>query len=225
MSLAVLPEVLTFDCYGTLIDWDAGVRAYVEPLLARKGADVDPAAFHERWEAIQFDHIQGPYRPYKTILAESLTATLAAYGLPIDPDDGPGLARAMPTWTPFPDTRPALERLKRRFRLCIISNTDNDILAESVRRIGVAFNATVTAEDSGMYKPNLASFQLALAVLKTPPERILHVAFGFKYDIGPANRLGFASCWVNRYGEPTPPGATPTAIVPNLLALADLLGV
>jgi 2-haloalkanoic acid dehalogenase type II len=130
-------------------------------------------------------------------------------GHPWREDEGAALLRSMRSWQPFPDTRPALERARAAgMRLAIVSNTDRDIIAHTVRHIGVEFDDVITAEDAGAYKPADAVFDYALERLDTPPGEILHVAFGFKYDIGPAARHGMQTAWVNRHAEP-PPGDAP----------------
>jgi 2-haloalkanoic acid dehalogenase type II len=124
-------------------------------------------------------------------------------------EEGEALLRSMRSWQPFPDTRPSLTRARQAgVRLAIVSNTDRDIVEHTIRHIGVPFDDVITAEDVRAYKPADAVFEYALERLDTPPEEILHVAFGFKYDIGPAKRHGLRSAWVNRHGEP-PPGDEP----------------
>jgi len=206
---------VTFDCYGTLIDWDAGIRNFLKDLLARKGALVDLDSFHRRWEEVQFDLIQREYRPYKDVLRLSLEATMEEFGVPYAPEDGDAFAKSMPTWQPFPDVPPALRELKRHARIAIISNTDNDILRESVKLMGADFDALITAEDAKVYKPSPRIFEFALQRLGEAPERILHVAFGFKYDLAPAKQVGMVTCWLNRTGEPKPEG-----VEPDFVALA-----
>jgi len=200
---------VTFDCYGTLIDWDAGIRNFLKDLLARKGALVDLDSFHRRWEEVQFDLIQREYRPYKDVLRLSLEATMEEFGVPYAPEDGDAFAKSMPTWQPFPDVPQALRELKRHARIAIISNTDNDILRESVKLMGADFDALITAEDAKVYKPSPRIFEFALQRLGEAPERILHVAFGFKYDLAPAKQVGMVTCWLNRTGEPKPEGVEP----------------
>jgi len=200
---------VTFDCYGTLIDWDAGIRNFLKDLLARKGAFVDLDSFHRRWEEVQFDLIQREYRPYKDVLRLSLEATMEEFGVPYEPEDGDAFAKSMPTWQPFPDVPPALRELKCHARIAIISNTDNDILRESVKLMGADFDALITAEDAKVYKPSPRIFEFALQRLGEAPERVLHVAFGFKYDLAPAKQVGMVTCWLNRTGEPKPEGVEP----------------
>jgi 2-haloalkanoic acid dehalogenase type II len=209
-------EWVTFDCYGTLIDWDAGIRSFLSELVSRKGISAEIESLHQRWEAIQFELIQREYRPYKEILRLSLEATLREFGIPYEPEDGDAFAASMPTWKPFPDVPKALRELKRHARIAIISNTDNDILRESVKLIGVEFDALVTAEDTKIYKPSPRIFEFALQQIKEPPERILHVAFGFKYDLAPAKQVGMKTCWLNRTGEPKPEGIEPDFVVATM---------
>src|SRR3954451_7915543 len=168
----------TFDCYGTLIDWEGGLGTFLyDYALRSREADPPPGrVLRERWEAIQFEVIQGPYRPYRDVLAESLRLLALERGWPYDEEDGKSLARSMRSWQPFPDTAPALQRAHDAgMRLVIVSNTDNDILEHSRRQIGTPVDATVTAEDVGSYKPAPAHFERALEVIGEPPERILHV--------------------------------------------------
>jgi 2-haloalkanoic acid dehalogenase type II len=128
-------------------------------------------------------------------------------GYPWDATEGEALLRSMRSWQPFPDTRPALAHAREAgWHLAIISNTDRDIIEHTIRHIGVPFDAVITAEDAGAYKPSDAVFDYALRELGVPPGEILHVAFGFKYDIGPAGRRGMRTAWVNRHGDPPPSG-------------------
>jgi 2-haloalkanoic acid dehalogenase type II len=206
------PLIASFDCYGTLIDWEGGLASFLYDFALRQGDEPDENgdALRRRWEAIQFNLIQGPYRPYTAILAESLRLWAEERGLPYTDDDGVALTRAMRSWQPFPDTVPALSAARDAgMRLAILSNTDRDIIVHSLKHIGVPFDLVVTAEDCGSYKPSLGNFERLLRELDTPPAQVLHVAFGFKYDIGPASELGMRSAWVNRHVEPIPAGAQP----------------
>jgi 2-haloalkanoic acid dehalogenase type II len=206
-----MPEEIrtaTFDCYGTLVDWEGGVGAFLyDKALRSRDAELPPGrVLRERWEAIQFELVRGDYRPYKEILAESLRLLCDERGWPFDDTDAKGIVRAIRTWQPFPDTRPALAKARDAgLRLVIVSNTDRDILEHSMRQLEVPFDDFVTAEDVGAYKPSERVFAHALEQMGEPPGRVLHVAFGFKYDIGPAGRAGMRTAWVNRHAEP-PPG-------------------
>jgi 2-haloacid dehalogenase len=201
----------TFDCYGTLVDWEGGAASFLyEKALRARDPDLVPGReLRERWEAIQFELVQGEYRRYKDVLAESLRLFCAQRGWPFDEADGKAIVRSIRSWQPFPDTRPALRRAREAgLRLVIVSNTDRDILEHSLRHLEVPFDDCVTAEDAGAYKPADEMFRHALERVGEPPEEILHVAFGFKYDIAPANRAGMKTAWVNRHADP-PPGDEP----------------
>jgi 2-haloalkanoic acid dehalogenase type II len=214
----------TFDCYGTLIDWEGGLGAFLYDYALRCRDDrANGRELRERWEAIQFEVIAGEYRRYADVLAESLRLLAEERGWPYSDDDGKALARSMRSWQPFPDTGPALRAAHEAgLRLVIVSNTDRDIIEHSLKHIEAPIDDVVTAEDVRSYKPGPAHFERALEVIGEPAERILHVAFGFKYDIGPAQQLGFRSAWVNRRGEPKPGPADPDLEWRDLWGLADL---
>jgi 2-haloalkanoic acid dehalogenase type II len=205
--LRAMPRLVTFDCYGTLVDWGGGAAQFLYELSLRHG-DPDPSPgreLRERWEAIQFQIVQGEYRPYRDVLTESLRAWMDERGLGWNDSEGEALLRSIRSWQPFPDTRPALERVRAAgVRLAIISNTDRDIIDHTLRQIGVEFDAVITAQDARAYKPSDPIFELALERLGEPVEQILHVAAGYKYDIPPALRHGMARAWVNRHAEPQP---------------------
>jgi 2-haloalkanoic acid dehalogenase type II len=220
-------RIATFDCYGTLVDWEGGAAGFLYELGLRRGETrLEPGmALRDRWEAIQFEVIQGEYRPYKEVLAESLRRWMDERGYRWDPAEGEALVRSMRSWQPFPDTRPALLRARERgLKLVIISNTDHDIIEHTLRHLQVPFDDVITAQDCRAYKPSLAVFEQALARLGEPPERILHVAFGFKYDIGPAQRLGCRTAWVNRKAEPRPGPEQPDHTWRDLWGLPKLIG-
>jgi 2-haloacid dehalogenase len=202
-----VPTLATFDCYGTLVDWEGGAASFLYDLSLRHDEPTpEPGrVLRQRWEAIQFEIVQGDYRPYREVLARSLEAWMDERGYAWREEEGEALLRSMRSWQPFPDTRPALLRTRAAgMKLAIISNTDRDIIEHTLRHIEVPFDAVITAEDARAYKPSDAVFDHALAELGVPPEEILHVAFGFKYDIGPAGRHGMGSAWVNRHAEPAP---------------------
>jgi 2-haloalkanoic acid dehalogenase type II len=226
-ELSPLPAACTFDCYGTLIDWEGGLGAFLYSLALRNGESaLEPGrVLRERWEEIQFGLVRGEYGPYKGVLADSLRAWCEERGYPYDDADGEALVRAMRSWQPFADTRPALSRVREAgVRLVIVSNTDRDIIEHSLRHLEVRFDDVVTAEDVRSYKPADPHFEEALRRIGEPPDRILHVAFGFKYDIGPAQRHGMATAWINRHEEPPPGEARPDYEWRDLWGLAALAG-
>ena len=199
-------KVATFDCYGTLIDWEGGVGAFLYELARRHDPDPPPAReLRERWEELQFERIQGDWQCYRDILADSLAAWVGERGYRYNEHDGEALARSMESWQPFPDTVPALQAARDAgLRLWILSNTDQAILDHSLRHLEVSFDGATVAEACRAYKPSDPPFEHALREIGLPPEQVLHVAFGFKYDIGPAQRHGMATAWVNRKQEAAP---------------------
>lgn len=218
-------STVTFDCFGTLIDWEGGLGTFLYDTALRHG-DRQPlpgGELRERWEAIQFEVIRGPYMTYKEVLAESLRLWCAERGYPFETSDGEAIIRSMRSWQPFHDTRPALERARAAgLKLAIISNSDRDLIAHSLKHIGVHFDEVIVAEDCGAYKPDRRVFDSALAQIGEAPERILHVAFGFKYDIGPAQQLGWKTAWVNRNAEQALGPLRPDHEWPDLWGLAEL---
>jgi 2-haloacid dehalogenase len=198
--------VATFDCYGTLIDWEGGVGSFLYELARRHEQDPPPAReLRERWEALQFDRIQGEWRSYREVLADSLSAWAGERGYRFNEHDGERLARSMESWQPFPDTGPALQAARDAgLRLWIISNTDRAIMQHSLRHLEVEFDGVTVAEDCRAYKPSTVPFEKAIGEIDLPREQILHVAFGFKYDIGPAQQMGLQTAWVNRKQESAP---------------------
>ncbi|MGH2837994.1 MAG: haloacid dehalogenase type II [Thermoleophilaceae bacterium] len=220
------PKVATFDCYGTLVDWEGGLAGFLYTLMLREGVDDPPPGgeLRERWEAIQFEVIQGDYKTYKEVLGESVLAWCREFGVP-DRDVYPAaLVDSMRAWQPFHDTRPALERVREAgMRLAILSNTDRDIISHTLKQMGVPFDEVIVAEDVGAYKPSVTGFEQLLERLGEDPSDVLHVAFGFKYDIKPAQTLGMRSAWVNRHAEPLPDrGTVPDYEWRDLWGLAEL---
>jgi 2-haloacid dehalogenase len=225
--MTVEPRVVSFDCYGTLIDWEGGVGAFLYDLALH--FDAQPAqngdALRRDWEATQFAMIQGPYRNYKDIMAASLERWASDHDYSFHDEDGSDFVRAMRSWQPFPDTRPALLAARRAgVKLAILSNTDRDIIAHSLRHLDVPFDLVLTAEDCGSYKPSPHNFDRLVEELEVAPEEILHVAFGFKYDIGPASQRGMRSAWVNRHVEAMPADGRPDYVWRDLWGLPKLLG-
>jgi 2-haloalkanoic acid dehalogenase type II len=217
-------KVATFDCYGTLIDWEGGAASFLYDLARRHEPDPPPAReLRERWEAIQFERLSGPYAPYREVLAHSLAEWAGERGYRWNENDGEALARSMQSWQPFPDTVPALRAAKEAgLRLWIISNTDRAIIEHSLRHLEVEFDGVTVAEDARQYKPGDAPFELALRDIGVRADEIVHVAFGFKYDLAPAQRHGMRSTWVNRHREPAPGPERPDHEWDDLWPLAEL---
>jgi 2-haloalkanoic acid dehalogenase type II len=217
----------TFDCYGTLVDWEGGFGSFLYQIALMSGdeAPLPGPQLREDWESIQFEVIQGPYRSYKDVLAESVRGWCTRHGYPYVPSYGSAAVTAMRAFQPFHDTRPALTRVKQAgIRLAIISNTDHDILNHTLNQLQLEFDEVITAEDCQAYKPSRSVFEKALAQLGTPAEQMIHVAFGFKYDIGPARTFGWKTAWVNRNAEPVPDDTPADHVWRDLWGLAALSG-
>ena len=219
-----LPKAITFDCFGTLIDWESEIQKVFKQILLKNGVtDVDVVGLQRHWENIQFDYIQEDYRPYKEVLKNTLPMAFRDYGYPFTPEDSVSFAESMGTWQPFPDTKEALLELRKYTKIALITNTDDDIISETVKQIGVEFDEIITAEQAGVYKPNHQGFYLALERLGLDKSEILHTGFGFKYDVVPATELGIQSCWVNRYGEVRPANVKETYLVGDMTTFALLI--
>ena len=218
------PDIITFDCYGTLIDWNKGILGALGAEGERQGRVLDAvsilAAYHAAEPRLQL----AGYRPYREVL--TLLEVEIAAGLGWDPPSSPGyLADSLPAWRPFPETNRALRRLRGAgFELGILSNIDDDLLAATREHFEVDFDLLVTAQQMRSYKPAPAHFERALESLGGDGGRMLHVAQSYFHDIRPASRVGIATVWVNRLSEAVPPGGpVPTAEVPDLEAAVDWL--
>ncbi|MGH2767213.1 MAG: haloacid dehalogenase type II [Actinomycetota bacterium] len=219
-------DVLTFDCYGTLIDWEAGIVAALR--AARPGGwPATDDELLERFAEHEAEAERGEYRPYREILERAVRGM--ARDLAVDVTEGAvrGFAGSVGDWPPFPDSTEALRRLAQRFRLGVITNCDDDLFAASNRRLGVRFDWVITAERVRSYKPNPRHFEVALATIGMPRDRILHVAQSLYHDHVPAKRLGLATAWIDRRAGKAGSGATPSAeaepdaVYPTLAAFAD----
>jgi 2-haloalkanoic acid dehalogenase type II len=215
-------QVLTFDCYGTLIDWEAGIAGAFREAAARDGITLDSAQVLDKYHAIEAMVERGTYRPYRDVLAETARRVAAELGWSISKEQAAFLPRSLPNWPPFPDTGPALERLAARCRLGILSNVDEDLLEQTVLHFPVAFDFWVTADRVESYKPDLAHFEAARPFVGDSAGW-LHVAQSLYHDVAPAQAMGLPVVWVNRKRESAHPEIRPAREVPDLAALADWL--
>ncbi len=191
---------LTLDCYGTLIDWEAGAVEALRPLLTRHGTALSDDEIVAAFQDIEAPLCEPPYRPYRAVLAGVVEGFGRRFGFPVAAAEREALAASVPSWRPFPDTVDALRALAGRYRLAVISNIDDDLFAATAPRLGVSFDPVVTAEQARCYKPDPAIFELALRRLGVEPRRVAHVAEGVT-EIPPARRLGCATVWVRRHGR------------------------
>ena len=217
---------LTFDCYGTLIDWERGILAAIKPILARHGVERSDDAILELFGELEAAAEAATYRRYSAVLTDVLAGFAERLGFTLASSEEDALARSVPDWPPFPDTVAALAILGRRYRLVILSNIDDDLFAASARHLKADFAAVITAQQVGSYKPNPNNFRFALEKLGVPSGDILHVAQSLFHDIVPAKEVGLATVWVNRrhdrpgFGATPPANARPDLEVPDLRTLA-----
>ena len=224
-------DVLTFDCYGTLIDWETGILDALRPIFAAHRVDVAPERVLELYGELESAAERGLYREYKVILRTVLEGLGARLGFTPTAKELEQFSTSVKDWPAFPDSAAALQALHKKYRLAIVSNIDDDIFAHSAQRLQARFDWIVTAQQAKSYKPSLNNFRLAFDRIGVPQNRILHVAQSLFHDIAPANSLGLSSVWVNRRHKKEGSGATPMAHarpdleVPDLRTLAEKIGL
>ena len=221
-------QVLTFDCYGTLIDWETGIFGALRPILTAHGRTVTDAELLEFYSELELQAEQREFRPYREVLKSVVRGFGDRLGFVPSESEVRSLPESLANWLPFPDTVAALRKLKSRYQLAITSNVDDDLFAATARRLEVQFDHVITAQQARAYKPSLRVFKLAQERIGVKPDQWLHVAQSVYHDVVPAKSLGVATVWVNR---PSPrPGAgaakaasaQPDLEVHSLKALADL---
>ena len=221
-------EWLSFDCYGTLVDWETGISTAVAAALKPHGVSRTPAEilalFADAEPKAQTAH---GYREYRPVLRDVMALIGAELGIEFSESELGCLADSLPDWPVFPDAADALTTLQSRYRLAIISNVDDDLFAGSARALGIEFDAVITSQQVGAYKPDLRGFNTALERMGCDKEQWLHVGESLYHDIGPANRMDIASVWVNRPdrgGGTRQTDATPDLVVSDLTELAAMTG-
>jgi 2-haloacid dehalogenase len=212
-------DVLTFDCYGTLIDWEAGILAGLQAVLEPRGVAAGDDDLLERYARHEAAIEAGPYRRYRDVLAGALRGVCAELGTEPTEDEAAAFGGSVGEWPAFADSPAALARLARRFRLAVITNCDDDLFADSNRRLGVTFEWVITAQQVGAYKPSRRNFEVAFERIGVPRERILHVAQSLFHDHVPAKELGMTTAWIDRRHDRPGSGATPPAsAVPDVVS-------
>jgi 2-haloalkanoic acid dehalogenase type II len=200
----------TFDCYGTLIDWNGGIRGELVRVFGEERADALLVRYHVLERELEADGA----RSYR----EVLTAAMRGLGAP--PEEENALANSLPQWQPFPEVPSALEEARARgWRLAILSNTDRDYIEASMEQLGVPFELEIVASEIGSYKPALGHWRAFEERIGRLPD--VHVAASLFHDIAPANELRLPSVWINRLGEQ--PGPQPTRELPDLMLLPETL--
>jgi 2-haloacid dehalogenase len=221
---------ISFDCYGTLIDWEAGILPTFRAVLASHGQSLPDAAILELYGEFEAEAETGPYQSYRQVLESVVQKFGARLGFQSRPSELCSLYESVPHWPPFADTVTALRSLQQRYSLAVISNIDDDLFTETRKHLGVEFDCVATAQQAGSYKPALNNFRLALEKLGIAPDRLLHAAQSTYHDVIPAQTLGIATVWVNRRSARPGVGAVraasgrPDLEVPDLATLAEFAG-
>lgn len=224
-------EVLSFDCYGTLIDWESGILNALRAILAKRDINISDEQILELYAQQESLQEAGNYLKYRDILKEVVKyfgKELKFFPTEVEVNY---LAESIKDWEPFPDTITALQALKKHYKLTIISNIDDDLFAHTAKKLGVEFDWIITAEQVKSYKPSLQNFEVALGQMKIAPEKLLHIAQSIYHDIVPAKTLGLSAVWVNRrknqegFGATVPASGNPDLEVPDLTTLVSVMGL
>jgi 2-haloacid dehalogenase len=223
-------RLITFDCYGTLIDWERGMLAALRPLFSRDARNVPDLQILELYGEIEAELESGPYMPYREVLAQAAREMGRRLDTEISAEEGSAFAASLTRWKPFTDTVPSLQSLAKRFQLGIISNVDDDLFAETRKKLApVEFDYVVTAQQMQSYKPSHRNFEEAIHHSGLSKDQILHAGQSLYHDIAPANALGIQNVWLNRpsirpgSGAARSGTATPTYEVHTLAELSSLL--
>ncbi|MEE8576551.1 MAG: HAD-IA family hydrolase [candidate division Zixibacteria bacterium] len=222
MSIESKPKLISFDCYGTLIDWETGILAALKPMLESHGVVCDDDTLLETYAGCEAEEEERDYRPYRQVL-RSVTCNLGErFSFTPSTNDLLVLEESIKNWPPFSDTVAALRQLKKHFQLAIISNIDDDLFVGSAEQLQVEFDFVTTAAQANAYKPSLKVFEAAAQAIGMDKRDWLHVAQSLYHDILPSNNFGLSSVWVNRRKGQPGSGATPKASATPDLTVADL---
>jgi 2-haloacid dehalogenase len=215
-------DALTFDCYGTLVDWERGILGGLRPVLDAHGVAAGDQELLESYARHEARLEGGPYLRYRDVVAGALRGILADHGSAPTDAEAAAFGDSVGDWPPFPDSADALARLSERFRLGVITNCDGDLFARTREKLKVDFDWIVTAEQARGYKPSLHNFELAFETIDVPRERILHVAQSLFHDHVPAKHLGMTTVWIDRRGDAGGSGATPPASAAPDMTFPDM---
>ncbi|HEX3742013.1 MAG TPA: haloacid dehalogenase type II [Terriglobales bacterium] len=222
-------RIITFDCYGTLIDWESGILSAIRPILSAHGAHLSDPEILRMYGEIEAHEESGEYQPYREILQAVVRGFGTRLGFGTSEQEQQSLPDSLASWKPFSDTVTALRQLKQKFKLGILSNIDEDLFAATAQQLAVDFDYVITASQARAYKPSLEIFRLAQKRMGLPGEKWLHAAQSIYHDVIPAQSLGISTVWVNRpspspnSGAAKPAQAKPDIEVSSLHALADLV--
>jgi 2-haloacid dehalogenase len=214
-------QYLTFDCYGTLIDWETGIFSALRPILRSHKKNIDDSRLLELYGDLEM-RAEQPYQCYREVLQAVVRGFGDALGFMPTPDEQNSLPGSLANWSPWPDTVESLKKLQTRYKLAIISNVDDELFAKTAPKLGVAFDQVITAEQARCYKPGNEIFQLALKRIAVDPSQILHIGQSIYHDVIPAKAFGMDSVWVNRESARPGVGAVKAAIAEPNLEVPDL---
>ena len=217
------PKYITFDCYGTLTNFDMAGAA--RDLYGDRFSAEQMDSFIGDFSAYRRDEILGAWKPYTDVVSQSLQRACNKHGVPYQQASADDIYRRVPTWGPHPDAPAGLAKLAGEFPLVILSNTMNELIPHNVEKLGAPFAHVFTAEDAGAYKPQFRAFEYMFDQLGCGPEECLHVSSSFRYDLMTATDMGFGGkVWVNRGHEPAAPGYGYTEI-PDIGGLPGIVGL
>lgn len=215
-------EVITFDCYGTLIDWESGILNVLKPFLEQYGVTTSNNEILEMYAQYESDLQKGKYISYKKILQKIVLKIGMKHDFIPNPMEENAIADSIKTWEPFEDTVEALRTLKEHYKLAVISNIDDDLFADTAEKLEVELDWVITAQQVQEYKPSIRNFTYAFDKIGVSREKILHVAQSLYHDIAPAKSLGLNTVWINRRKGKEGTGATPPQKAEPDIDLPDL---
>jgi 2-haloacid dehalogenase len=222
-------RIITFDCYGTLIDWETGILGAIRPILSAHNAHLSDVDILRMYGEIEADEESGAYQSYKEILRAVVRGFGTRVGFVPSEKEQQSLPHSVANWKPFPDTVTALRNLKEQFKLGILSNIDDDLFSATAPQLEIEFDHVITASQARAYKPSLDIFRLAQKKMGLPQAQWLHAGQSIYHDVIPAQSLGIATVWVNRpsplpnSGAAKPARGKPDVEVSSLRKLADLI--
>ena len=221
-------EALSFDCYGTLIDWEHGITPVLKKLVSDHNIDCDEQQLLKFFSEYEPIAQSGKYQNYKDVLREVVQKIGERLEFEPTISELESLWKSIKNWQPFDDTIDSLKAFKEKYRLVVISNIDDDLFAQTAQQLKVEFDDVITAQQVKSYKPNLRNFEFALEKIRLSPDKVLHVAQSLYHDIAPAKQLGLTTVWVNRQqgkevGATQPTAAEPDLEVPDLKTLVSLI--
>lgn len=223
-------KILTFDCYGTMIDWEGGIFAALRPILTAHNQKITDSALLELYSELEASAEAEDFLRYRDVLQSVVRGFGKRLGFSPTEAEVRSLPESLKNWQPFPDTVEAVRKLKSRYQLAVISNIDDDLFASTAPKLGVAFDYVITAQQAGCYKPCMKIFKLAEERMSVSREQWLHIGQSVYHDVIPAQSLGIATVWVNRPSPRSGSGAAkaasgkPDLEVTNLGTLAKLAG-